>query len=545
MVFPAPVYSFSDLMSLNAPENNETSSEPEITEDDLSHKLTLRTLRIDDYDDVQEIMNLVYNRMGGAWSREEISVLLNRFPEGQICIEDKGKVVACALCLIVNYARFGDNHTYDEITGYNRLDTHDPSADTLYGIDLFVHPEYRGLRLGRRLYDARKLLCEEKNLRRIITGGRIPGYNKHSDKLSVQEYINRVRNGEIYDPVLSFQLANDFHVRKVLRRYIPEDEDSRSYATLLEWINIYYENREGRRDSYLSSRKSVVRVGAVQWQMRRFHSMEDVIEQMEYFVDAIAGYNSDFVLFPEFFNGPLLANSPENHPSQAIRHLATYTDDMAAAVRDLAVAYNINIVAGSMPWLDEEGGIKNVSYICRRDGTMESQAKIHITPDEKAYWGLHGGDTLSVFETDIGKVGVLICYDVEFPELSRVLAEQGMKILFVPFWTDTRNAYLRVRRCAQARAIENECYVVITGSVGNLPRVENMDIQYSQAAMFSPSDFSFPHDAIIAEATPNTEMTLVSDLDMDLLKELRFQGSVQNFRDRRLDLYRIDWLKHE
>ena len=218
---------------------------------------------------------------------------------------------------------------------------------------------------------------------------------------------------------------------------------------------------------------------------------------------------------------------------------------MAAAVRDLAVAYNINIVAGSMPWLDEEGGIKNVSYICRRDGTMESQAKIHITPDEKAYWGLHGGDTLSVFETDIGKVGVLICYDVEFPELSRVLAEQGMKILFVPFWTDTRNAYLRVRRCAQARAIENECYVVITGSVGNLPRVENMDIQYSQAAMFSPSDFSFPHDAIIAEATPNTEMTLVSDLDMDLLKELRYQGSVQNFRDRRLDLYRIDWLKHE
>jgi len=155
-----------------------------------------------------------------------------------------------------------------------------------------------------------------------------------------------------------------------------------------------------------------------------------------------------------------------------------------------------------------------VSFLCRRDGTHDMQSKLHITPDEKAYWGVTGGDTLNVFETDIGKIGILVCYDVEFPELSRLLAEGGMKVLFVPFWTDTKNAYLRVRRCAQARAIENECYVVITGSVGNLPKVENMDIQYSQAAMFSPADFAFPHDAIVSEATPNTEMTLVSDLDL-------------------------------
>ena len=116
-----------------------------------------------------------------------------------------------------------------------------------------------------------------------------------------------------------------------------------------------------------------------------------------------------------------------------------------------------------------------------------------------------------------------------------------MHILFVPYWTDTKNAYLRVRRCAQARAIENECYVVTTGSVGNLPRVENMDMQYSQAAVFTPSDFAFPHDAIAHEATPNTETMLIADLDLDNLREIRSHGSVRNLADRRLDLYQLRW----
>jgi predicted amidohydrolase len=155
---------------------------------------------------------------------------------------------------------------------------------------------------------------------------------------------------------------------------------------------------------------------------------------------------------------------------------------------------------------------------------------------------MRGGDKLKCFDTDFGKIGILVCYDVEFPELARMLSDEGMKILFVPFWTDTKNAYQRVRLCSQARAIENECYVAITGSVGNLPRVENMDIQYSQSAVFSPSDFAFPHDAIVAEATPNTEMTLIADLDLDLLKDLNTSGAVRNLRDRRKDLYSVSWV---
>ncbi|MEZ4578142.1 MAG: nitrilase-related carbon-nitrogen hydrolase [Desulfobacterales bacterium] len=145
---------------------------------------------------------------------------------------------------------------------------------------------------------------------------------------------------------------------------------------------------------------------------------------------------------------------------------------------------------------------------------------------DRVYKGMGGAWKQKEYETLIQK----------FPELSRNLVDKGMTLLLVPFLTDTKNAYLRLRRCAQARAIENECYVAISGIVSNLPKVENMDIQYSQSAVFTPSDFAFPHDAIAAEATPNTEMTLMVDLDLDLLKELHQQGSVRNLESRRKEL---------
>lgn len=183
--------------------------------------------------------------------------------------------------------------------------------------------------------------------------------------------------------------------------------------------------------------------------------------------------------------------------------------------------------------------IYNVSYLCHRNGHVDEQRKIHITPHEANDWVIQGGDKVKVFQTDAGRVGILICYDVEFPELSRIQADQGLEILFVPFWTDTKNSYLRVRNCSQARAIENECYVVIAGSVGNLPKVESLDVQYSQSAVLTPSDFPFPHDAVLNEATPNTEMLLFSDLDMTKLKILHAEGSVRNLKDRRHDLYEV------
>ncbi len=502
------------------------------------HKLELRYLRPSDYEDVRLIMDTVFsNQFDGAWTKEEFERQISMFPEGQIAIEDKGKVIAGAISMIVNYSDHGDNHKYDTITGGGGLPNHNPEGDTLYGVDVFVNPKYQGLRLGRRLYDARKEVCEKLNLRRIIVGGWLPGYKNYEGEMSPQVYVNLVKQKELFDPVLSFQLANDFHVRRIVTNYFPANKGYSSYACLLEWLNIYYQEKE----RLIGGKKTVIRIGAVQWQMRSVKSFEELRDQVEFFVDTVASYNADFVLFPEFFYAPLLTQFNKMNASSAVRALADYTEQMRDEMVKLAVSYNINIITGSMfEYQDQQ--LRNVSFLCRRDGTHDVQYKLHATPDERSYWGVIGGDTLRVFETDAGRIGILICYDVEFPELARILGERGIDILFVPYYTDTKNGYLRVRKCAEARAIENEIYVVMTGSVGNLPNIENMDIQYSQSAVFTPSDFSFPHDGIAAEATPNTEMTLIADLDLDLLKEVRKKGSVRNMIDRRLDLFRIEWL---
>ena len=468
------------------------------------------------------------------WTYDQIKKLTEIFPEGQVVTVVDGKIVGCALSIIVDYNLVKGDHTYAQVTGNETFNTHNPHGNILYGIEVFIHPDYRGLRLARRMYEYRKDLCETLNLKAIMFGGRIPNYYKYADRLRPREYINKVRQREIYDPVLTFQLSNDFHVRKVMTNYLPNDEESKHYATLLQWDNIYYQPKPE-----VIERKTMIRIGLVQWQMRPYKSIDDVFEQVEFFVDAVSDYKSDFILFPEYFNAPLMAKYNNLGEAQSIRKLAKYTDEIRERFVKLAISYNINIITGSMPYLSEDNRLLNVGFLCRRDGTYETYGKVHITPDEAKSWGLSGGKMVKTFDTDCAKIGVLICYDVEFPELSRLLAEEGMQILFVPFLTDTQNAYSRVKVCAQARAIENECFVAIAGSVGNLPRVHNMDIQYAQSAVFTPCDFAFPTDGRRAEATPNTEMILVSDVDLDLLSELHTYGSVRNLRDRRLDLYEL------
>lgn len=498
--------------------------------------ITLEYLTIEDYQSLKSTMDEVYKPLPDAsWKIEEIKKLIKIFPEGQVVLKVNGQLAGCALSIIVNEKLVETNHTYLEVTDNYRFGTHNKDGHILYGIDVFIKPEFRGLRLGRRMYDFRKDLCEDLNLKAIAFGGRIPNYHLYANELSPKDYIKKVQTKEVNDPVLNFQLSNDFRPVRIMTNYLTGDKSSKDYAVLLQWNNIYYEKPSKKQPHYS---KTVIRLGLVQWQMRLFTSIDDFLHQVEFFVDSLSGYKSDFVVFPELFNAPLMEKYNSLSEPEAIRNLAQYTKFFVEKFSELAIAYNINIVTGSMPELVDDV-LYNVGYLCHRDGNIDRYEKIHITPNEKTVWGMQGGRQLEVFDTDAGKVGILICYDAEFPELSRLLAEEGMEILIVPFLTDTQNAYSRVRNCAQARAIENECYVAITGSIGNLPNVNNMDIQYAQSMVLTPCDFAFPADGIKAEATPNTEMVLVTDVDLDLLRELNAFGSVRNLKDRRTDLFSL------
>ena len=497
--------------------------------------IELSFLSVSDYEEFKEAMISSYSSMPESyWSEHHIENLVGKFPEGQVVIKVNGQFAGCAMSLIVDSSKLDGKHTYKDITGNYTFSTHSPTGDLLYGIDVFIKPEYRGLRLGRRLYDYRKELCEKLNLKGVAFGGRIPNYYKYANELTPRQYIDKVKTREIHDPVLNFQISNDFQPSKILKGYLEGDSSSKDYAVLLKWDNIYYE----KDNKSAATIKKVVRLGLVQWQMRPYKDFEDLMQQAEFFVDAVSGYRCDFALFPEFFNAPLMAENNHLSESEALRELAKFTDEIKQRFSNLAISYNINIITGSMPQL-RENHLFNVGFLCRRDGTIEQYEKLHVTPDEAKVWGMQGGKVLKAFDTDCGKIGVLICYDSEFPELSRLLADEGMDILFVPFLTDTQNGYSRVRNCAQARAIENECYVAIAGSVGNLPKVHNMDIQYAQSMVFTPCDFAFPANGIKAEATPNTEMILIADVDIDLLRELHKFGSVRNLRDRRTDLFSL------
>lgn len=502
--------------------------------EEIEH-VELKFLNLDDYQDLKKGMILAYSNMRGAyWTEAQIEALIEKFPEGQVVIKVNGELAGVALSIVVDYDDFDDNHTYVDITGNFSFDTHNGDGDTLYGIEVFIKPQFRSLRLGRRLYDYRKELCEKLNLKSIVFGGRMPNYHEYSDKLSPKEYIAKVRKKEITDPVLNFQISNDFHPAKVMKGYLEGDEASNDYAILMEWDNIYYEKPSKKA----ATKKKVVRLGLIQWQMRPYKDLEALLQQAEYFIDAVAGYRSDFALFPEFFNAPLMAKDNHLSTPSAIRMLAKHTEAIVQKFSEFSITYNINIITGSMPEVID-GNLYNVGYLCKRDGSMERYEKLHVTPDEAKVWGMQGGTQLKAFDTDCGKIGILICYDSEFPELSRLLADEGMDILFIPFLTDTQNGYSRVRNCAQARAIENECYVAIAGSVGNLPNVQNMDIQFAQSMVFTPCDFSFPTNGIKAEATPNTEMILIADVDIDLLRELNQFGAVRNLKDRRTDLFEL------
>lgn len=282
-----------------------------------------------------------------------------------------------------------------------------------------------------------------------------------------------------------------------------------------------------------------MRVSAVQFRLQDCESFEPFAAQVTHYVRNAAEYGTQFVLFPEFVTTPLLAIGDSNGQGQPIGRLVDYTEAYIELFSSLAREYRLYIVAGTH--VTKAGDrLRNSAFLFAPDGTYKTQDKLHITPTEKEAWNVEPGDGVQVFDTPYGTIGLLTCYDIEFPEIVRMVRAKGADVIFCPSCTDDRHGFYRVRYCCHARAVENQVYIVTTGTVGSLRKVDFMRANYGQAAIITPNDIPFPPRGILCEGDENSDMLITADLDLSLLEEVRAAGSVTTWRDRRTDLY-TDW----
>ncbi|KAF6581775.1 carbon-nitrogen hydrolase family protein [Paenibacillus sp. EKM212P] len=284
---------------------------------------------------------------------------------------------------------------------------------------------------------------------------------------------------------------------------------------------------------------SKIRVSAVQYHLHTIDSFEQFALQLEHYIKTAEEFGAEFVLFPEFFTTQLMSIGDSEGKALTINDLPDFTDRYLELFTSFARRTGMHIIGGTHVVRRNER-LYNTAHLFYPDGRVATQDKIHITPTEVHEWNMAPGEGLNVFETSKGTIAMLTCYDIEFPEIVRMAKTKGADIIFCPSCTDDRHGFYRVRYTSHARAVENQVYVVLTGTVGALSTVDFMRANYGQAAVITPNDIPFPPRGIMVEGELNNDMIVTADLDLQLLYDVRERGSVTTWRDRRTDLY-TDW----
>ena len=279
-----------------------------------------------------------------------------------------------------------------------------------------------------------------------------------------------------------------------------------------------------------------VRVATLQYFVRPISDFGEFRDQVRGLVRTAADYQCQLLVFPEYFTVQLLTLGDVDRPMvEQIRTLADRAPQFLSLMAELSREAGIYIVAGTIPVRDPDrpDRVYNECHFFGPDGRHGVQAKLHMTRFEKDVWKVSPRKGLHLFDTEFGRVAVAICYDVEFPEVARAAARQDAVLLVVASYTDDRQGFLRVRYCAQARAIENQMFVVHAATVGSLPMVPAVSLNYGQASILTPSDFPFARDGILAEGIPNQESMVIGELNLNVLRSSRSRGTVLPLRDSR------------
>ena len=280
---------------------------------------------------------------------------------------------------------------------------------------------------------------------------------------------------------------------------------------------------------------NLYRIAAVQFALKPVASLDEWAAQAEtYVLTARREFDAQCVVLPEYCTGSLMS-IPGNGKPSTIKDLAGYAPRYVQMFAGLARQEGLAILAGTQI-VGDGNKLYNTAHLFHADGRIDTQRKLHPTPTEAKAWGISGGDGLKLIDLPFGKSAMLTCYDVEFPELARQARARGAQVIFCPSCTDDRHGFYRVRYTAQARAIENQVYVVVSMTVGGVP-VDNLRAHQGQAAILSPCDYPFPHGGVLAQGEMNQDMVVATDLDMDVLAHAQNGGSVRTWQDRRGDLY--------
>lgn len=454
----------------------------------------------------------------GGMSKEELcserllTLQQAAFPEGILLAEIDGALVGYATCLIVQLDDDSPWYSYDEITGGGAFTTHNPSGDTLYGADIAVHPEFRGRGVAGALYKARKKLLRRLNLKRMVAGGRIPGYETVADQMDPEEYVQRVIAGELVDPSLNAHLRAGYQVKGVHHGYL-DDEQSLNYATFLEYENPHFRpNRHRISVTPLKRRHSKIRLCLAQSNFDSIQSFDQLTQKIAWTLEKAEAQGAQLLVFPDRWN-PLTEASPERS--------LEFSDFLKAQ----CTSHGLYLAVERYP---SQPGERGSFVLYGPSGEIGSQARIHHSGRHQT----KAPAELMLFDTSLGRIGMLAGYDVVFPEVVRRLTLAGMQLLLCPIATRERNEYLRLRYCAKARAVENSIFVGLCN--------KGDSTSYGESAVFTPCDFGFPDSGNAARAGTFGPTSVVHDLDLGSLEAVREIGVITPLKDRRLDICGLD-----
>lgn len=236
-------------------------------------------------------------------------------------------------------------------------------------------------------------------------------------------------------------------------------------------------------------------------------------------IEGLADQKVNFVLFPEYAGLEMLSFTEMKSLPNA---LSAYMN----LFQELSQKHRLYICSGSQVAKTTDGTF-NRSFLFAPSGKVAHQDKCILIPEEVKEELFEPGKKIGLFETEFGKVGICVCYDVEFPSLVKKLVNAGANIIFVPAYTSTVHGYYRVFLSCRARALENQCFVVQSSLVG----LTDVEMAYGASAICCPIDGDFPEDGLLALGKRDQTEVVISELDLKRLEKVRTHGTTRNFTD--------------